>query len=128
LGGGYLFTLIVKNIVARIRPENAFLTVSGYSFPSGHAVASTVFFTLLIYFFIIKVRSMVFREILVVICVLSIILTSFSRVYLGVHWLSDVLAGIGLGLFWVTSMILLVKYINIIISLFKKAEDKENFK
>ncbi|NDB61423.1 phosphatase PAP2 family protein [bacterium] len=59
---------------------------------------------------------------------ISIILTAFSRVYLSVHWLSDVLAGIGFGLFWVTSIILLVKYVNIIVSLFKKAEDTNNFK
>jgi undecaprenyl-diphosphatase len=128
LGGGYIFTFIIKNIVIRIRPENAFLIVKGYSFPSGHAVAATIFFTLLIYFFITKIKSMVIREILVVLCVLSIILTAFSRVYLGVHWLSDVLAGIGFGLFWVTSIILLVKYVSIVLALFKKAEDKNNFK
>ncbi len=127
LGGGYVFTFIIKNIVTRIRPENAFILVKGYSFPSGHAVASTIFFTLLIYFFIVKVKSMIVREILVVLCVLSIILTAFSRVYLGVHWLSDVLAGIGFGLFWVTSIILLVKYVSIVLALFKKAEDKNNF-
>ena len=128
LGGGYVFTFIIKNIVTRIRPENAFISVSGYSFPSGHAVAATIFFTLLIYFFIVKIKSMIIREVLVVICVISIILTAFSRVYLSVHWLSDVLAGIGFGLFWVTSIILLVKYVNIIVSLFKKAEDTNNFK
>jgi undecaprenyl-diphosphatase len=127
LGGGYVFTFIIKNIVTRIRPENAFISVSGYSFPSGHAVAATIFFTLLIYFFIVKIKSMIIREILVVICVISMLLTAFSRVYLGVHWLSDVLAGIGFGLFWVTSIILLVKYVNIIVSLFKKAEDTNNF-
>lgn len=127
LGGGYVFTFIIKNIVTRIRPENAFILVKGYSFPSGHAVAATIFFTLLIYFFIVKVKSMIVREILVVLCVLSIILTAFSRVYLGVHWLSDVLAGMGFGLFWVTSIILLVKYVSIVLSLFKKAEDKNNF-
>lgn len=128
LGGGYVFTFIIKNIVTRIRPENAFISVSGYSFPSGHAVAATIFFTLLIYFFIVKIKSMIIREILVVICVISMLLTAFSRVYLGVHWLSDVLAGIGFGLFWVTSIILLVKYVNIIVSLFKKAENENNFK
>lgn len=128
LGGGYVFTFIIKNIVTRIRPENAFIFVNGYSFPSGHAVAATIFFTLLIYFFIVKIKSMIVREILVVICVISMLLTAFSRVYLGVHWLSDVLAGIGFGLFWVTSIILLVKYVNIIVSLFKKAENENNFK
>lgn len=120
LGGGYLFTFLIKNIVMRARPENSLLLVNGYSFPSGHAVAATIFFTLLIYFFIIKIKSMVWREILIVVSVLSILLTAFTRVYLGVHWLSDVLAGIGLGLFWVTSVILLFKYISMIISMVRK--------
>ena len=120
LGGGYLFTFLIKNIVMRARPENAFLLVNGYSFPSGHSVAATIFFTLLIYFFIVKIKSMIWREILIVISVFSILLTAFTRVYLGVHWLSDVLAGIGLGLFWVTSVILLFKYISMMINTLRK--------
>ena len=106
-----LITYTLKNMVERIRPESQFLIETGYSFPSGHASIATIFFVLLIYLFIIKIKSLVLREILIAGSVILIILTSFSRVYLGVHWLSDVLAGIGLGLFWTTAMILFVKYI-----------------
>ncbi len=109
--GGYLITYTLKNMVERIRPESQFLVETGYSFPSGHASIATIFFVLLIYLFIIKIKSLVLREILIAGSVILIILTSFSRVYLGVHWLSDILAGIGLGLFWTTAMILFVKYI-----------------
>lgn len=122
LGGGYLFTFIIKNIVMRIRPEGAFITQAGYSFPSGHAVSATIFFTLLIYFFILKVKAIHTREILIVISVFFLLLTAFSRVYLGVHWLSDVFAGIGLGLFWVTLVILVLKYISMIVKLFRTRE------
>ncbi len=119
-GGGYIITYIIKNLVLRLRPEDGFIIESGYSFPSGHAVMATIFFTLLIYIFIIKIQSLVKRELLIVLCVLLILLTAFSRVYLGVHWLSDVFAGIGLGLFWTTLVILIVKYISMIIGMIKK--------
>lgn len=110
--GGYAITYTVKNLVERVRPESLFMVETGYSFPSGHASIATVFFILFIYLIAIKVKSFLWREILITASVLIIILTSFSRVYLGVHWVSDVLAGIGLGLFWTTLMILLVKYVN----------------
>jgi undecaprenyl-diphosphatase len=114
LGGGYIFTFVIKNIVMRARPENAFILQGGYSFPSGHAVAATIFFTLIIYIFVTKIQSIVLREVLIVASVFTALLVAFSRVYLGVHWLSDVLAGIGLGLFWTTSIILFIRYIRLI--------------
>ncbi len=123
LGTGYLSTFIIKNLVMRLRPENAFILQSGYSFPSGHAVAATIFFTLLIYFIVIKIKSLVLREVLIVICVILSLLVSFSRVYLGVHWMSDVFAGIGLGLFCTTFIILLIKYIRLIISTIKSRRE-----
>lgn len=117
IGGGYVFTFLIKNLVMRLRPENAFIDAVGYSFPSGHAVAATIFFTLLIYFFIVKIKSMHTRELLISVCVIIILLVSFSRVYLGVHWLSDVFAGIGLGLFWTTFVILTLKYANMVVDI-----------
>ncbi len=127
LSGGYLFTFIIKNIVMRVRPEDAFIAQAGYSFPSGHAVAATIFFTLLVYFFIVKVKSIHVREILIVISVFLLLLTAFSRVYLGVHWLSDVFAGIGLGLFLVTSVILILKYVSMIVKLFRETKEEDSF-
>lgn len=120
LGGGYVFVIIIKNIVLRLRPLNASILETGYSFPSGHAVAATIFFFLLVYFFVIKIHSIVVRETLIAASVITVLLVAFSRVYLGVHWLSDVLAGIGLGLFWVTLIILLFKYLHLISNAFRK--------
>lgn len=119
IGGGYFFTFIIKNIVMRIRPDSALISITGYSFPSGHAVAVTILFTLVTYFFLVRIKNIVWREIAIVACILLVVLVSFSRIYLGVHWLSDVLAGIGLGLFWSTLMILLLKYISLIRSVIK---------
>lgn len=120
LGGGYFITVFLKNIIMRVRPEDALIYVGGYSFPSGHAVAVTIFFSAIIYFFARKFKSLILREIFIVFCVFMIILVSLSRVYLGVHWLSDVVAGVGFGLFWTTLMILLIRYVGIIVVKFKE--------
>lgn len=118
LGGGYVFTYILKNIVERIRPESGFIVETGFSFPSGHAVLATVFAVLIVYIFAIRIKSILWREISIVVCVLLPLLTCFSRVYLGVHWLSDVLAGIGFGLFYTTLVLLTVKYIRMVVVIF----------
>ena len=118
--GGYIITVLIKNLVLRLRPEDALILETGYSFPSGHAIAATIFFVLFCYFYIINIRSLILRESLIVLSVLLVALTAFSRVYLGVHWLSDVLAGIGFGLFWSTLCILLVKYVGMIVKRIKE--------
>jgi undecaprenyl-diphosphatase len=119
-GGGLFLNAFMKEVVERVRPMNAFIIENGFSFPSGHAVAATIFFTLIIYFFARKINSMVWRELFISASVLLIILTAISRLYLEVHWLSDVLAGIGFGLFWTTLMILLVRYAGMIIENLKE--------
>jgi undecaprenyl-diphosphatase len=102
--GASLLVEIIKNIVKRIRPEHYLIEVDGYSFPSGHATLSTVLsFSL---YFILKDKLN--KKILLLLCIIYPILISFSRVYLNVHYLSDVIAGIGLGLFWVSFLIILV--------------------
>jgi len=120
IAGGYVFTFIIKNIVDRIRPVGSFIAQGGYSFPSGHAVAITIFSTLVIYFFIIKIKNIVLREALISVLVILVLLVSFSRIYLGVHWVSDVIAGIGFGLFWTTTIVLLVKYLRLVVGILRK--------
>ncbi len=120
LVGGYLGITIVKYMVERLRPEHGFIIQNGFSFPSAHAVIVTIFFTLLIYIFVIKTKSLIKREIAIVGCVVLVLLTAFSRVYLGVHWLSDVIAGIGFGLFWTTLVILTLKYGKMIVAVLQR--------
>ncbi len=112
LGIGYF----IKEIVARPRPEHALILETDFSFPSGHAMAATIFFTLIIYFFARNIKNIVWRETFIAVSVVLVLLTAFSRLYLGVHWLSDVFAGVSFGLFWTTLMILFVRYVEIIIS------------
>jgi undecaprenyl-diphosphatase len=120
LGGGLILSALVKEIVMRARPLGEFILETGYSFPSGHAVMATIFFVLVIYIFSRKINSNIRRELFIVVAVLLIVLACVSRLYLGVHWASDVFAGIGLGVFWTTLMILVVRYVGMIVSSIKK--------
>ena len=88
----------LKLVFQRPRPNVSHLVEeSGYSFPSGHAMTITTFGILLIFFLWqskLSKNKKVFGSILIV---LLILLVSFSRVFLGVHYASDILAGIMLG-------------------------------
>jgi len=115
--GGLLLKVLIKLIVHRARPENALIEVSGYSFPSGHATMAIIFFSLLLYSFKDDIKNKSLRYIFIMSNILLFLIVGLSRIYLNVHWLSDVLAGFGLGLFWFTLLILVFRTI---ISLSKK--------
>ena len=108
LGGGLLLNILLKNYIGRVRPLDPFIEQAGFSFPSGHATAAAIFFTLLIYLFVPKIKSMFWKKTLIATSFSLIILSAFSRVYLGVHWLSDVVAGVGFGVLWTVIIIFLL--------------------
>lgn len=104
IGASLLFSLL-KELFMRPRPSSCIGGVHqyGYSFPSGHATMSMAFALLLFFLFSQKVVG-AYRVGLIFFCLLFPLLISFSRVYLGVHYFSDVLGGAALGIFWVTLM------------------------
>ena len=89
-----LINVVLKHVFVRQRPMiNQLVSVSGYSFPSGHAMASTAFYGLLAMILWRNVKTPWLRNVLCSGCVLLVLLIMVSRVYLGVHYASDVLAG-----------------------------------
>ncbi len=100
LVGSFLLGYFAKIIIQKERPENALIEASGFSFPSGHALRALIFFGLLIYLFKDEIKSKVLKQLFIAVNVVLILLIGFSRIYLNVHWLSDVIAGYALGLFW----------------------------
>lgn len=85
---------VLKRIVQRPRPtEFRLIDESGYSFPSGHSMVSAAFYGLLIYIIYKKIKNKVLKNFLITLLVLLILCIGISRIYLGVHYTSDVLAG-----------------------------------
>lgn len=109
---GYIFSVIVmyiqKNIVARPRPVFAITTPpSSYSFPSGHTITSIVFYVLLAYIMTIK-SSKKIKYLCLILSIIFSLVIGFSRIYLGVHFTSDVIGGI------ILAIPCLLMFINII--------------
>lgn len=102
-GAVILFTGI-KHLVARARPHSDLIDVINYSFPSGHSTLSMTTALLLYFIFVRRCTSSLVKNGLLTVCIAWPIFIAFTRVYLNVHWLSDVMAGLALGIFWVTLM------------------------
>ncbi len=100
--GGMLLNVLLKHAFRRGRPlfDNPLLTLASYSFPSGHAVAATLLYGALASFAVWRLRAWCGRVLAVLAAVSLVLLVSFSRLYLGVHYLSDVLAGTAAGVAW----------------------------
>jgi undecaprenyl-diphosphatase len=100
--GGMLLNLILKNIFLRARPhfENPILTLTTYGFPSGHTMMATCLYGALSGVAIWKVRSWSYRVLAVLAATLMVALVGFSRIYLGAHYLSDVVGAFAEGMVW----------------------------
>ena len=96
-GGGA--ALLIKELVHRARPDIAFRAYAetGFSFPSGHATLAAAFYGFLIYLAWRMMPPGFVRTAVVTALTLLIGLIAFSRLYLGVHYLSDVIGGLLLG-------------------------------
>ncbi len=91
----------LKELFARNRPDQPMVEgITNYSFPSGHALMSVAFFGILIWFADKYILSAFWRRACISFLVVLILAISFSRVYLRVHYTTDVLAGLCLGSCW----------------------------
>jgi membrane-associated phospholipid phosphatase len=101
--GGQVLNVLVKDTFQRARPDlvDPLVTLATYSFPSGHAAGSTVFWGFVcVLVWNMPVRPAVRRSVAAMACAM-VGFTALSRVYLGAHYVSDVLAGMSEGVVWV---------------------------
>ena len=106
IGCGFI-TLLAKELFARVRPELGLVQELTFAFPSGHAGIAVALFGFLGY---VVLREMNDREkeiIIFFLAALLILLIGLSRLYLGVHYLSDIVSGYFVGLFWLVIAVLL---------------------
>ena len=101
--------LILKSLLQRPRPtEFRIINETGYSFPSGHSMISMAFYGFIIYLIYEKVKNKYIKWTSITLLSILIVMIGFSRRYLGVHYVSDVLAG------FLFSIAYLIVYIGII--------------
>jgi len=110
IGNSALIT-IVKLLTHSPRPLNNIIAETGFSFPSGHVMSSVVLFGLLAYFVWEHRKSKKIKIFSILIFAIVALVVGFDRIYLNVHWLSDVLGAYSLGVFWLTFSILLFQHL-----------------
>jgi undecaprenyl-diphosphatase len=105
--GSWLWDLMLKRQYGRPRPPGPWLVhATGYSFPSGHAVVAVAFYGVLAYYLIRRPLHGDRGLAAVLFSVLVVMLIGISRIYLGVHYPSDVIAGWAIGGVWASLCIM----------------------
>lgn len=121
LASSALLNQILKRLVQRPRPtEYRLIEENGYSFPSGHSMVSAAFYGFFIYLIFKNVKNKYIKWSSITFFSILIFLIGISRIYLGVHYTSDVMAG------FVISISYLVIFTSIVNDYLDKAKDDEN--
>lgn len=116
--GSEIFTFIGKTVFHRARPNIAIYQESSFSFPSGHATIAIAFYGFLAYCLIRNIKKWKYKVDIFFAGIIIILLIGFSRLYLGVHYISDVWGGYLAGAIWLIIAISASEYL-----LFKKQKN-----
>lgn len=118
-----IFIEVAKNLVGRVRPpiENALIIEHGFAFPSGHSYFAVAFYGLMTYFWVRHFKQKWAKIGMFILGSVFILLIALSRIYLGVHWTTDVFAGLSISVAWLAVLVFYLEYKR----RFFKQEDKE---
>ena len=112
---GLVINMFLKQIIQRPRPDIMPSVVeTSYSFPSGHAMNSSVFYLTIAFYTYHFTRKKKLSLVVTGGAIVLLLLIGFSRVYLGVHYPSDVVAGYVVGVWWLTTAILISKSVSFV--------------
>ncbi len=102
VGGGEVLVWLIKHLIQRPRPFliDDLIYEKSFSFPSGHAFIAIAFYGLLTYFLVSAAKNRLLKKLMIAACAFLSLTIGISRIYLGVHWPTDVLAGFALGAIW----------------------------
>lgn len=107
--GGIVFNVGLKLVFTKTRPHlwNQLIVETTFSFPSGHALGASIMYGFLAY--LLATEFPRFSRLIYVFMIGLILMIGFSRLYLGVHWLTDVIAGYLVGSLWLITCIYILK-------------------
>lgn len=111
VAGSSLFTYIGKLVIHRERPLTAFYTESTFAFPSGHATIATAFYGFIAYLLIGNTKLWKNKINIFFVSLWIILAIGFSRLYLGVHYVSDVWSGYLVGIIWLIIGVSISEYL-----------------
>ncbi|HEX6333530.1 MAG TPA: phosphatase PAP2 family protein [Flavisolibacter sp.] len=107
---GFLINFSLKRLFQRVRPDGQLIEeLKNFSFPSGHASGGFIFYGLVTYLVWKEDISRTWKWIISVLLLLIVLLIGFSRIYLRVHYATDVIAGFCVGLAWLTMALWLLE-------------------
>jgi len=111
IAGSAILNEILKNMFHRVRPNlHRLIPIEGYSFPSGHAMSAFAVYGILAFLLWRHINSRLGRSLLIAFSVIMILAIGISRIYLGVHYPSDVLGGYLASGFWLAILIWFFQY------------------
>lgn len=111
IAGSVLLNSALKNYFKRERPEiHRIMDANGFSFPSGHSMMAFALYAIIAYIAWRNVKTTMSRVVLVLFTTFMIIMIGTSRIYLGVHYPSDIVGGFTASALWVTIAISVYAY------------------
>lgn len=112
VGGGGLLTTVLKRLYERGRPSiNPDIDAIGFSFPSGHSMGSLIFYGFITYLIVRSRMNEIWKGLSISFLAVLVVLIGTSRIYLGAHFPSDVIAGYTAGSIWLLLCILALEWI-----------------
>ncbi|MEH7073224.1 phosphatase PAP2 family protein [Neobacillus drentensis] len=111
IAGSAILNAILKNLFQRVRPDlHRLINVEGYSFPSGHAMNAFTVYSIISFLLWRHISNRLGRMTLIIVSSVMILAIGISRIYLGVHYPSDIIGGYFASGFWITTAILFFQY------------------